>query len=97
MVGQGLAVLAVGAGGGCLDIFFLSPITSLFFLPLSGMDGWTTCGLCHFQQNFSDIRTMMGGGLLYAIKSHDLRLGRSPPQAGLESGTARSAGHRFPD
>ena len=28
-------VLAVGAGGGCLDIF-LSSITSLFFLPLSG-------------------------------------------------------------
>ena len=37
MVGQGLTVLAVGAGGGgCSDIFFLSPITSLFFLPLSG-------------------------------------------------------------
>ena len=28
--------LAVGAGGGCLDIFFLSSITSHFFLPLSG-------------------------------------------------------------
>ena len=35
MVGQGLTVLAVGAGGGCSDIFFLSLITSLFFLPLS--------------------------------------------------------------
>ena len=34
-VGQGPAVLAVGAGGGCLDIF-LSSIISLFFLPLSG-------------------------------------------------------------
>ena len=34
-VGQGPTVLAVGAGGGCLDIF-LSSITSLFFLPLSG-------------------------------------------------------------
>ena len=34
MVGQGLTVLAVGAYGGCLDIFF-SAIISLFFLPLS--------------------------------------------------------------
>ena len=34
-VGQGPIVLAVGAGGGCLDIF-LSSITSLFFLPLCG-------------------------------------------------------------
>ena len=34
-VGQGPIVLAVGAGGGCLD-FFLSSMTSLFFLPLSG-------------------------------------------------------------
>ena len=33
--GQGPIALAVGAGGGCLDIF-LSSITSLFFLPLSG-------------------------------------------------------------
>ena len=29
------AYYALGAGGGCLDIF-LSSITSLFFLPLSG-------------------------------------------------------------
>ena len=35
IVGQGPIALAVGAGGGCLDIF-LSSITSLFFLPLSG-------------------------------------------------------------
>ena len=35
IVEQGPAVLAVGAGGGCLDIFFLSPIISLFFLRLS--------------------------------------------------------------
>ena len=34
-VGQGPAALAVGAGGGCLDIFLLS-IILLFFLPLSG-------------------------------------------------------------
>ena len=34
-VGQGPTALAVGAGGGCLDIF-LSSIVSLFFLPLSG-------------------------------------------------------------
>ena len=38
-------MLAVGAGGDCSDIFFLSPFISLFFLPLSGMDGWVTCGL----------------------------------------------------
>ena len=34
-VGQGPTALAVGAGGGCLNIF-LSSIISLFFLPLSG-------------------------------------------------------------
>ena len=34
-VGQGPTALAVGAGGGGLDIF-LSSIISLFFLPLSG-------------------------------------------------------------
>ena len=35
-VGQGPTALAVGAGGGCLDIFFLSPILFLLFLPLFG-------------------------------------------------------------
>ena len=40
MVWQGFTGLAVGAGGDCSDIFFLLPITSLIFLPLSGMDGW---------------------------------------------------------
>ena len=30
IVGQGSIALAVGAGGGCLDIFFLSSIFSLF-------------------------------------------------------------------
>ena len=35
IVRQGPTALAMGAGGGCLDIFF-SSITSLFFLPLSG-------------------------------------------------------------
>ena len=35
IVGQGPIALAVGAAGGCLDIFF-SSIISLFFLPLSG-------------------------------------------------------------
>ena len=35
IVGQGPTALAVGAGGGCFDIFSLS-IISLFFLPLSG-------------------------------------------------------------
>ena len=39
MVGQGHTVLAVGAGGGSSDIFFLSPIIFLFLLPLSGV-GW---------------------------------------------------------
>ena len=33
---QGPTVLAVGAGGGCLNIFFLSHLSVLFFLPLSG-------------------------------------------------------------
>ena len=33
---QGPTVPAVGAGGGGLDIFFISSIISLFFLPLSG-------------------------------------------------------------
>ena len=32
IVGQGLIALAVGAGGGCLDIFVL--LSFLFFLPL---------------------------------------------------------------
>ena len=36
----------------------------------------------------------MGDGLLYAMESR-LRLRTSPPQAGLESGIARSAGHRL--
>ena len=35
-VGQGPTALAVGAGGGCLDIFTLLSIFSLLFLPLSG-------------------------------------------------------------
>ena len=35
IVGQGPTALAVGAGGGCLDVFLLS-IISLFFLRLSG-------------------------------------------------------------
>ena len=35
IVGQGHTAFAVGAGGGCLDIFLLS-IISLFLLPLSG-------------------------------------------------------------
>ena len=34
-VGQGLTALAVGAGGGCLDIL-LSSILSFLFLPLFG-------------------------------------------------------------
>ena len=38
MVGQGLTVFAVGADG-VVWLFFLSPIISLFFLPLSWMDG----------------------------------------------------------
>ena len=35
-VGQGPIALAVGAGGGCLDIFYPSSIISLLFLPLFG-------------------------------------------------------------
>ena len=38
VVGQGPIALAVGLGGGCLDIF-LSFIFSLFFLPLCRGDG----------------------------------------------------------
>ena len=34
IVGQGPIALAVGAGGGCLDIF--SPLSFLLFFPLSG-------------------------------------------------------------
>ena len=36
MVGQGSAVLAVGASRGCSANFLVSPIVSLFFLPLFG-------------------------------------------------------------
>ena len=35
IVGQGPTALAVGAGGGCLDIFF-SRLSVLFFFPLFG-------------------------------------------------------------
>ena len=35
-VGQGPTALAVGAGGGCLDIFFSLTILSLLFLPPFG-------------------------------------------------------------
>ena len=36
IIGQGPIGLVKGAGGGCLDIFFLSSILSLLFCPLSG-------------------------------------------------------------
>ena len=36
IVGQWPIALAIGAGGGVVWTFFLSSITSLFFLPLSG-------------------------------------------------------------
>ena len=36
IVGQGPTALAGGADWGCLDIFFLSSIISVFLLPLSG-------------------------------------------------------------
>ena len=40
-VGQGLTVLAVGAGGDCSDIYFLSLIISLSFsLSLEWMHGF---------------------------------------------------------
>ena len=35
IVGQGPFALAIGAGGGCLDIF-LSSVISFYLLPLSG-------------------------------------------------------------
>ena len=34
IVEQGPVALAIGAGGGCLETFFLSSIVFLFFLPL---------------------------------------------------------------
>ena len=37
-VGQGLTALAVGAGGGCLDVFSL--VYHFSFLSPSGMVGW---------------------------------------------------------
>ena len=38
IVGQGLIALAVGADGGCLDIFtLLYPFSPLLFLPFSGI------------------------------------------------------------
>ena len=36
----------------------------------------------------------MGDGRLFGMESR-LKLRRSPPEAGLESGTARSSGHRL--
>ena len=36
IVGQGPTAPALGASGGCLDIFFLSSILSLLCLPLFG-------------------------------------------------------------
>ena len=36
IVGQGPIALAVGAGGGCFDIFLLSSVFSILFLPLPG-------------------------------------------------------------
>ena len=39
IVGQGPIALAVGAGGGCLDIFFLSSIFFFFFILFSFWDG----------------------------------------------------------
>ena len=60
MVGQGLTVLAVGAGGGWSDFFFFR--LSFFFsfsLFLEWMDGQLVV-LSPFRQNLSDIR-MMGG------------------------------------
>ena len=47
-------------GWGLFGYIFLSRIISLFVLPLSGMEGWVTCGLSPFHQNFSVIRTLDG-------------------------------------
>ena len=35
-VGQGPIALAIGVGGGCFGLFFLSSTISLLFLPSSG-------------------------------------------------------------
>ena len=42
-VGQGLNALAVGAGGGGLDIF--TYLSFFLFLPLFGLVGWLFWGL----------------------------------------------------
>ena len=94
MVGQGLTVFVVDADGGCFDIFFLSPIISLFFLPL--LDGWMDD--LGFYVHFSRISLIsgrwVGNGWLCAMETC-LLLKRFPPQAGLESRAARSAGQRL--
>ena len=51
MVGQRLTASNVGARWDCLDRF-PSPIISLFFLPLSGMDGWMTWNFTSFSTEF---------------------------------------------
>ena len=69
--------------------YFLSLAYHFSFLSPSLWNGWMD------KLWFSDIRTMVGDGLLFTIKSH-LRLRGSTLQAGLQSETARSAGHRLP-
>ena len=46
IVGQEPTVLAVGASRGCSDNFPVSPIVSLFFLPLSGRRGLDRLKYC---------------------------------------------------
>ena len=94
MVEQGLTVFVVGADGGCLDIFSLAYHFS--FLSPSLLDGWMDD--LGFYVHFSRISCMPGrwvdNGWLCAIETR-LLLKRFPPQAGLESRAARSAGQRF--
>ena len=88
-------VLAVGAGGDCLDICS-SLAYHLFFLSPSLWNGWM--GNLWFKSFSTEFFLILGrwvsDGWLYAMEFR-LRLRRSPPQAGLESGTARSASHQF--
>ena len=76
---------------GIVLIYIFSHLSfSLFFLPLSGMDGWVTCDLSPFQQNFSDIRTL-GGSWMAVCNGIPCKIAKFPPLAGPESGTASLA------
>ena len=94
MVGQGLTVFVVGADGGCLDTFSLAYHFS--FLSPSLLDGWMDdLGFyVHFSRISLISRRWLGNGWLCEMETQ-LLLKRFPPQAGLESRAAKSAGQRL--